>query len=68
MLKEITQMELLLAPPQRWIPAHRAVHDGVCAWCGAPVQVKRLPEPHITIPACERCREMLRGKQGDPDA
>ncbi len=65
MLKESTQLQLLLAPPQRWVPAHIAAHDGICAWCGTLVRVQRLPIPHITIPICESCAAILRG--GKPD-
>ena len=59
-----TQLQMLTAP---FVPAHVANRNGdsICSWCRVPVQVERLPEPHITVPACAACRAMLRG--GKPD-
>ncbi|HUW13971.1 MAG TPA: hypothetical protein VM537_29880 [Anaerolineae bacterium] len=66
MLKESapTQLQMLTAP---FVPAHVANHNGgsICSWCRVPVQVERLPEPHITVPACAACRAMLRGDKQD---
>lgn len=62
MLKKSTQLTLATF---RFTPAHLAVQEAICSWCGAPVEVHREPAPHLTVPCCESCREMLRG--GKPD-
>jgi hypothetical protein len=34
------------------LPAHIAVAQGRCSWCGKACDVVREPEPHITVPSC----------------
>ena len=59
-----TQLQMLTAP---FVPAHEATNDGhsICSWCRVPVQLERLPSPHITVPACASCRAVLRGGKRD---
>jgi hypothetical protein len=47
---EPTQLQLIT--PTRFIPAHLAVQQAICSWCGAPVNVEAHRPGHIRVPNC----------------
>jgi hypothetical protein len=52
MAKTSEPKQLQLITSTRFTPAHLAVQQGICSWCGAPCEVEDSRPGHIRVPNC----------------